>query len=360
MGKETFVAIMAGGIGSRFWPMSRKQRPKQFLDLLGIGKSLLQMTYDRFAAHYKEENILIVTSKDYVDEIKQQLPQLTNGQIITEPQRKNTAPCILHTALQIQEWMPDAHMVVTPADHFILEQDQFLATIDQGLDFIGQKSNALLTLGVQPTKPHTGYGYIQFDESDEAVKPVKTFTEKPTLAFAKRFLASGDFLWNSGIFIWSVETILHAFRWHLSDMYDLFQEIDYSADNAQFEQQVQQAYSRTQNISIDYGILEKSDQVYVLPAYFSWSDLGTWDALYEQRAEKKGDNVVQADISLIRNSSNNMVYIEPEDKLVVLQDVDNLIVVDKGDTLVIANKDSEQKLKDVVRELGSEGLQEYL
>lgn len=358
MGKETFVAIMAGGIGSRFWPLSRESRPKQFLDLLGVGKSMLQITFDRFAKAYPKQNILIVTSESYKQEVLNHLPDITPDQVISEPARKNTAPCILYAAQRIQSISPGANMIVTPADHFILEQDDFIKTLEQALHFLDQNEQSILTLGIQPTKPHTGYGYIQYEETPRRIKKVKTFTEKPTHEFAVQFLESGDFLWNSGIFLWSTDTIISSFKRHLPDVYDLFESIDYQTEKE--KEQIKNAYSLCQNISIDYGVLEKEQNVYVIPSYFSWSDVGTWEALYDLRLEKEGENVSNATHVLSNQSDKTLVYVSNEKKLVVLQDVSNLIIVDTEDTLIICNKESEQKIKDVVHSLANKQLDEYL
>jgi len=249
-------------------------------------------------------------------------------------------------------------MIVTPADHFILEQDEFIQTIEQGVQFLEQNEASILTLGIQPSKPHTGYGYIQHEQTSRRFKKVKTFTEKPTYEFAVQFLESGDFLWNSGIFLWKTDTIIQSFQNHLPDVYELFKSIDYHG--AGEKEQIQKAYSLCQNISIDYGILEKEQNVYVIPSYFSWSDLGTWEALYDLRVEKDGENVSNAENMLANHSKETLVYVSNEKKLVVLQDVTNLIVVDTEDSLIICNKDSEQKIKDVVHSLANKQLDEFL
>lgn len=357
MTKDTFVTIMAGGIGSRFWPLSRKKVPKQFLDLLGTGKSLLQMTYDRFSSTFDIDKIFIVTSHAYADLVKQQIPGLPYEQILLEPLRKNTAPCIAYTACKLQQLHSNSTMIVSPADHLILEQDQFIQTITNGVEFV-QNNHSLLTLGIKPTKPHTGYGYIQHLESYDQFKQVKLFTEKPTLDFAKEFLASGDFLWNSGIFIWKTQRILESFKEFLPDIYDIFSNISYNTP--QEADELQKGYSLCPNISIDYGILEKEKNIYVLPANFSWSDLGTWDALHEIAHKDEHQNASNTELIQLYQSSNNIVHVTDPKKLVVLKDVDNLIVVSTKDSIVICNKDSEQQIKDIVTHLKTINLDEYL
>lgn len=357
MNTNSFVIIMAGGIGSRFWPLSRNARPKQFLDLLGIGKSLLQMTFDRFKPEYSNEQIFVVTSNEYVDLVLEQLPQLSRNQIIAEPQRKNTAPCIAYSAFKLNEKFPNSTMIVTPADHLILEKDDFISTIKSGVEF-AQKNDALLTLGIQPTKPHTGYGYIQFAENKNPVKKVKTFTEKPTLEFAKEFLDSGDFLWNSGIFIWNTSRILKSFQQYLPDVYESFKHINYNSSEE--NEQIAKTYSTCSSISIDYGILEKEKDIFVKPASFTWSDLGTWDALHEISEKDSNNNASNKNTIQLKNVSNSIVHQLGKEKIIILQDVDNLIVVETDDALVISNKDSEQKIKEIVQSLSANDLDKYL
>lgn len=358
MSKKSFVTIMAGGIGSRFWPLSRGQRPKQFLDILGIGKSLVQMTYERFRPYFAIEDIYVVTSEQYIELVKTQLPELPIENIIAEPQRKNTATCIAYSAFKLNHIRPDSTMIVTPADHLIIEQDNFIETIKDGIDFV-QKNDALLTLGIQPTTPHTGYGYIQFENSSEKIKPVKLFTEKPNLAFAKQFVASGDFLWNSGIFLWNTTTILNSFQQHLPDIYDALSKIDYNTANEW--EQIKEAYSLCPSISIDYGILEKEHDIFVKPAYFTWSDLGTWNAMYDINKKDENLNVVNnKEMIHLKSVSKSIVHSFDKKKLIVLQDVKDLIVVDTEDALVICNKNSEQKLKEIVNYLSTKNFEEFL
>lgn len=358
MKQKSFVTIMAGGIGSRFWPLSRNKKPKQFLDLLGVGKSLLQMTYERFSELFSEDEIFIVTSDNYVELVLQQIPNISRKQIISEPQRKNTAPCIAYAAFKLQNLHPDSNMVVSPADHLILEKDDFLMNVQEGISFI-ENNDALLTLGIKPTKPHTGYGYIQFEEKkNERFKMVKTFTEKPNLGFAKQFISSGEFLWNSGIFIWNTKKILSSFQQYLPDVYEALADVNYGTDTEETE--IQNAYSLCPNISIDYGILEKEKNIFVLPTYFTWSDLGTWEALYDINTKNQESNTANTKNIRFNNVKSTIVHELNEDKLVVLQDVENLIVVDTDDVLLVCNKNSEQKLKEIVNLLSAKNFDEYL
>lgn len=345
--ENNYVAIMAGGIGSRFWPESRVSYPKQFIDILGIGKSLIQMTYERFLEVCPKENIFVVTNEMYGDIVKEQLPELSDNQILREPLRRNTAPCVAYVSAKIKALNPNANIVVAPSDHLVMQQADFTKAINKALDFV-QNNNALLTLGIVPTRPDTGYGYIQYKEDDSSgekdIFPVKTFTEKPTLEIAKQFLKSGDFLWNSGIFIWNVNSILDAFNNHLHDIYEVFQEGEklYNTDGEQ--NFINIAYTRCTNISIDYGIMEKAENVFVIPSDFGWSDLGTWQSLYEHYEKDYLKNAVSGDKVMVVDARNCMVM-APKDKLVVLQGLDGYCVLDTGDALLICERDKEQDIK---------------
>ncbi len=355
---KAFVVIMAGGIGSRFWPLSRKNKPKQFLDLLGIGKSLLQITFERFRQQFADNEILVVTSERYLDDIQSQLPSLPADNILAEPLRKNTAPAILYAAKFLQDQYGQVDMIVSPADHFILEQNVFNDTINDGLNYLQTDKEALLTLGITPTKPHTGYGYIQFEESDQPIKRVKTFTEKPTREFAQRFIDSGDFLWNSGIFLWNTNTIIKAFKEYLPDIYSAFEQINFKQPVS--EQTLQHVFSTCSNISIDYGILEKSSHVLVIPSHFSWSDLGTWDSIYDFMPKDENENVIQAHFSIVRNSHGNMVHIANGEKLIAMQGIEDCIIVDTEDTLLVCKLNSEDKIREIVHSLQNKHLEEFL
>lgn len=351
MNKHHYVAIMAGGIGSRFWPMSRSNFPKQFLDILGTGKTLIQQTFDRYKQLVPEENIFIVTSQEYVSLVKQQLPTLPAENIVAEPSRKNTAPCIAYIAFKLYQKDPEAVMMAAPADNLILDTNAFLETARKALHFV-EHINALVTIGIKPTYPNTGYGYIQHDSPEAApgVHKVKTFTEKPNLELAKTFLSSGDFLWNAGIFTWKNKTVINAFEKHLPEMYEVFY-----ADRAKFntpgeQEAIEKIYPQCTNISIDFGIMEKAENVYVIPASFEWSDLGTWNSAWENMEKDYFQNAVVGNYVMIVDAKNTMVHV-PDNKLVLLQGLENYIVVDTKDVLLICQKDKEQEIKDYVAEI---------
>lgn len=348
---NAYVAIMAGGIGSRFWPKSRITYPKQFLDILGVGKSLIQMTYDRFLKVCPKENIFIVTNEKYEAIVREQLPDLTDNQILKEPLRRNTAPCIAYAAEKIFAIDPTANMVVAPSDHLILNEDKFAEVIKQSLAY-AEKENSLVTLGMVPSRPDTGYGYIQYNESIESdgFYKVKTFTEKPSLEIARTFLDSGDFLWNSGIFVWGAGSILRSFQQHLPEVYDIFQEGVglYNTDKEQAF--VNKAYTHCTNISIDYGIMEKADNVFVIPAEFGWSDLGTWESLYQHYDKDENENATSGKNVMINDTANCMVM-APDNKLVVVQGLDGYCVIDTQDVLMICEREKEQEIKQYTAEV---------
>lgn len=342
---------MAGGIGSRFWPMSRETWPKQFLDILGVGRTLIQSTFDRFSKICPADHIYILTNERYRDLVKEQLPQLPDANILGEPMRKNTAPTIAFFSEKIHKIDPEANTVVAPSDHLVLHEDKFLDVVKKGLDFT-DKHEALVTLGIKPSRPDTGYGYIQFHEEEEhtGTFKVKTFTEKPTLKLAKTFLKSGDFLWNSGIFIWRVETILTAFAEHLPEVHEVFEEGKGFFNTDQEAAFAQKAFSICSNISIDYGVMEKADNVFVIPADFGWSDLGTWASLYSNLNRDYLGNAVSGNKVIIHDATDCMIHTQ-QDKLVVLQGLKNFIVVDTDDVLLIFKKEKEQELKQIVSEV---------
>jgi mannose-1-phosphate guanylyltransferase len=349
---NNYCVIMAGGIGSRFWPMSRNNFPKQFLDILGTGQSLLQQTYERFKNICPPENIFIVTNESYVDHVRTQLPQMHPDQILAEPQRRNTAPCIAYAAFKIRSINPEANMVVAPSDHIIRDEEGFTQAINKALKFTGE-NDSLLTLGIQPNRPDTGYGYIQFndDENTEKFKisRVKTFTEKPNLEMAKFFLKSGDFLWNAGIFVWNIKAILNAFRQNLPEMYSIFDE-GRELFNTQAEADfVRKAYTQCTNISIDYGIMEKAKNVYVLSAEFGWSDLGTWRSLYEHVPHDEHSNAVVGNV-MMENSTGCIINIS-KDRLAVIQGLHDFIVVQSENVLLICRKDDEQLVRTMVNDV---------
>lgn len=355
-----YVAIMAGGIGSRFWPKSKASYPKQFLDILGLGRTLIQMTYDRFAKFIPKENIYVVTNADYVDIVKKQLPELESTQILGEPVRKNTAPCIAYISNKINKINPNATMIIAPSDHLILNTDTFVETTLKALSF-AEKNDALVTLGMVPTRPDTGYGYIQHEETgkDEGILKVKTFTEKPDLDLAKNFIKSGDFLWNAGIFIWNLQSVLKAFKNYQIDIYEAFTEVK-DAYNTKLEKAfIKKAFEISPNISIDYAIMEPSNNVYVIPADFGWSDLGTWQSLYERYEKDYLGNAVSGNNVMIFEASNNMVMV-PNEKLVVVQGLENYIIVDTGNELLICQREKEQEIKQITAEIKKLKGEQYL
>ena len=361
MNKNNYCIIMAGGVGSRFWPISKKEKPKQFIDILGVGRTLLQQTYDRFAAVIPTENIFIVTNKTYKNTVLEQLSEIKEEQVLLEPSRKNTAPCIAYAAFKIRKKNPDANMVVSPSDHLIIKEDVFRDVITNGMNYAKDKK-VLLTLGIKPSRPETGYGYIQINKKEKAgedFSKVKTFTEKPNYEMAKIFYESGDFYWNSGIFIWSMDAIISAFEKHLSDIYLLFSKGQQKFFTGEEEGFIDEVYNDCKGISIDYGIMEKADNVYVLAADFGWSDLGTWGSLYEEKEKDKRKNAVTGKNVLMYDSKNCLVNM-PDDKLLVLQGLNNFIVVESGNTLLICNRNDEQKIKDFVNDVELKMGESYL
>lgn len=348
--KNNYCVIMGGGIGSRFWPFSRESRPKQFLDFFGTGRSLIQQTFDRFQQIIPTENIYIATNEMYADLVKEQLPELDESQILLEPTRRNTAPCIAYATYRIHAINPQANIVVSPADHLILQEANFLKNIQKGLNFVGQFPS-LLTLGVKPNRPETGYGYIQTEEGGtDNIQKVKAFTEKPNYELAKVFYESGDFFWNSGIFIWNVKTILDAFHRYLPDITTRF-NLGYTLFNTPEEKVfIDEQYPMCQNISIDYGIMEKADNVYMLMADFGWSDLGTWGSLFDLSEKDFESNAALRCKSLFIESSNNLVTLA-EEKLVVIQGLDDYIIAESEDILLICKKSDEQRIKQFVTDV---------
>lgn len=347
---------MAGGVGSRFWPLSRTHKPKQFLDILGTGKTLLQQTFNRFAKICPPENILIVTNEMYADLVAEQLPEIARDQILAEPLRRNTAPCAAYANMKIRALNPNARIVTAPSDHVILDENEFLHRIQQGLEFAATNIG-LLTLGIKPSRPETGYGYIQVNnkvtaESDTDIKKVKTFTEKPDKTTAKAFIDSGEFLWNSGIFIWSLQTITAAFDAYQPDITALFKPDDLQIlSNPDKEKAfISEVYSECKNISIDHGIMEHADNVYVLAADFGWSDLGTWDSLYDIVEKNDDSNVVHPDNILTYDTENTIISLS-EDKFAVVQGLKNFIVAESDNLLLICKRDDEKRIRDFVNDV---------
>jgi len=351
---NTYCVILAGGIGSRFWPMSKKSMPKQFIDIHGTGMTFLQQTYNRYKPLCPKENIYIITSIHYRDLVLSQIPELDESQILLEPIRRNTGPCIAYACHRIQAVNPKANIVVAPSDHHIQNEEALLQQISKGLKFVSDH-DALLTLGVPPGRPETRYGYIQIESnksisSVENLHKVKTFTEKPGLELAKIFVESGEFFWNSGIFIWSLQSILKAFKTHLGNVYDLFEKgkkLYGTTDEAAF---LKKTYSECQNVSIDYGILEKAENVYVLCSDLEWSDLETWGTLYDNTPKDVDGNVVLGNDVMLYHTKNCIINM-PADKLVVIQGLEGYIVVESDQTLMICRKDDEHLIRQFVNDV---------
>jgi len=353
--KNHYAIIMAGGIGSRFWPYSRTQRPKQFLDILGVGKTLLQSTYERFLKHFNKENIYIVTNQSYIPLVLEQIPDIDINCVLGEPSAKNTAACIAYASAKIHEINTHALCVVAPSDHLIMDEGSFMKNLEFGLAY-AQKNPVLVTLGIRPSRPDTGYGYIQYHDDhlvNEGIFKVKTFTEKPTLELAQTFIDSGDFLWNAGIFIWSGSAIRSAFKALMPEHYELFNLASKSFGTPAEAAAIQGIYEQCRSISIDYGILEKADNVFVIPSDFGWSDLGTWTSLYENFATKDDNrNAIDGKQIHVYNSNDCMVSSHAaKGKVVVLNSVQNLIVVDTEDVLMICDKNKEQEVKQMVADM---------
>lgn len=340
---------MAGGVGSRFWPVSTKKFPKQFHDMLGTGDSLLQKTFKRLAKVIPQKNILIATNKKYKELVLSQLKGVKEQQLLLEPAMRNTAPCILYAALKIKQENQDAVMIVAPSDHWIDDEATFIDNIKTAFTAC-EKNDMLMTLGIQPTYPNTGYGYIAFENSASEIKKVTQFTEKPDIATATRFLKSGNYVWNAGIFIWSVKSISTAFENYLPEMNALFCEGN-AVYNTDFEDDfIEDNYGHAENISIDYGIMQQAKNIYTLPVDFGWNDLGTWSSLYDKLDKDKAQNaVVNANI-IFKDASGNMVRTS-KNKHVVIQGLDDFIVVEKEGVLLICPKKSEQEIKQIVSQV---------
>jgi len=342
---HTYVAIMAGGVGSRFWPGSRESRPKQFLDMLGVGKSLLRLTFERFLPICPASHILIVTNAAYRELILEQIPEITANQILCEPSRNNTAPCVAWTAFKLAALDPEANFVIAPSDHIVLKEQAFLDKIQTALNF-SATHDALLTLGIQPSRPDTGYGYIQFgEEADVDIRKVLRFAEKPSLPTAIEYVDSGEYLWNAGIFIWRAETILHAYKALASEIYSILEkgkDVYNTPDEQAF---IDSAYPTTPNISVDFAIMENASNVFTLPSEFGWSDLGTWASLHAEYPKDENGNALQGNI-LALDTHDTLIRI-PDGKIAVVKDLHDYIIVDTPDALLIYPKSKEQEVKQV-------------
>ncbi|WP_321295113.1 mannose-1-phosphate guanylyltransferase [Marinifilum fragile] len=362
MNPNNYCVIMAGGVGSRFWPLSKNLRPKQFLDILGTGKTLIRHTFERFASVCPIENFFVVTNAIYKDLVLEQIPEIKEGQVLLEPLRRNTAPCIAYANYKILKRNPNASVVVTPADHLILDEVKFLEVLKEGIDFVSN-ADKLLTLGMKPSRPETGYGYIQVGrksvEKLSDIYPVKTFTEKPHLDLAKIFYESGEFFWNSGIFLWSLQAIQNSFNKFLPEVVALFDSIFEDVDTENEQTAIDRIYPECQNISIDYGILEKSDNVYVYCTEFGWSDLGTWGSMYEHSTKDDNQNAIQGENVMLYESKDCLVN-APNEKLVVVQGLKDYIVVDTDKTLLICRKRDEQEIRKFVNDVKITKGEEYI
>ena len=353
--KNFYCVIMAGGIGSRFWPASREDNPKQFIDILGDGQSLIQKTYNRFRRFIPKENIFVVTGERYRQLTAEHLPELTPQQILTEPFGRNTAPCIAYANKKIKFINATATIVVSPADHLVSNEEQFQEDIVTGLEFATKNNDALLTLGIKPDHPNTGYGYIQIDKetktSIENLYKVKTFTEKPNLELAKKFVQLGEFYWNSGMFIWNINAIERAFEAYLPEMNFAFEErlTDINSDHE--TETILDIYNNIKSISIDYGIMEKANKVFVLCTDFGWSDLGTWASLYAIGDKDSDKNNIRAKKSALYDTKDTILFSQNKKKLYVLKGMDNFIIVDTDDALLILPKQEEQSIKQIVGDL---------
>lgn len=357
--KNNYCVIMSGGIGSRFWPFSREARPKQFLDFFGTGRSLLQMTFDRFKKIVPVENIFIVTNAGYEKMTMDELPELNPNQILLEPMRRNTAPCIAFATYHITAINPNANIVVAPSDHLILKEEEFLSVIEKAYAFVN-KNDTLLTLGIRPSRPETGYGYIQMsDETVDGVTKVKVFTEKPNIDLAKVFYESGEFLWNSGLFIWNAHTILEAFHTHLPEISNRFDKGLDAFGTDKEKAFIDENFPFCPNISIDYGLMEKASNVCVQAADFGWSDLGTWGSLYDISDKDENANAVLVANSLFFDSAENIVTL-PAGKLGVIQGLEGYIVAEANNVLLICKKDEEQRIKQFVTDAKLKYGDEYI
>ncbi|MFZ4544308.1 MAG: mannose-1-phosphate guanylyltransferase [Saprospiraceae bacterium] len=349
---NNYIAIMAGGIGSRFWPASRSARPKQFLDILGVGRTLLQLTYERALRNVPKENIFIVTNEQYRSLIKEQLPAISDNQILGEPSRNNTAPCLAYTALKLQALNPNANFVVASSDHIILKEEEYVKNIALALEFVAQH-DALVTLGITPTFPSTGYGYINYESKNgnaEELYKVNSFTEKPDLSTAMSFLEDGNYVWNAGIFVWSVKSLLHAFSKYASDIIEIL-DVQNTYNTAAEKSFIDSNYPKTRDVSIDYAILEKADNVFTIPSDIGWSDLGTWGSLHVESEKDSDNNVIHGDHVMTYDVTNCLVRV-PSEKLVVLKGLDDYIIIDEGDILMIVPKSQEQEIKQITKDVG--------
>ncbi len=360
--KNRYLLIMAGGVGSRFWPLSRKENPKQFLDILGTGETLIQVTYRRFLDICPKENIYVVTNEESSEQVISQL-DIAPSNVLSEPLRRNTAPCIAYGVFRIMAENPDAVIAVAPSDHLIRKEDEFRSVMNEAYDFTATNS-ALLTLGIRPDRPETGYGYIQANVSQpvngyESLYKVKAFTEKPELAMAKVFLESGDFYWNSGIFIWKATTILEAYDKHLPDVFHTFNEGRELFGTEREKGFITRAYAQCSSISVDYGIMEKADNVYVRTTDLGWSDLGTWGSLYHHSELDSKKNALLGSKAFTYNAEGNIISL-PKGKVAVIEGLDDYVVIDSGDVLLVVPREREQNIRHYLEDVGKGAGEKYL
>ncbi|MFO8086769.1 MAG: mannose-1-phosphate guanylyltransferase [Bacteroidales bacterium] len=362
--QNNYAIIMAGGVGSRFWPWSRSNRPKQFLDILDTGKTLIEQTFDRLKTICAPEHIMVVTNKRYKDDILRLLPQMPEDNILLEPMMRNTAPCIAYGAYKIQKQNPEARMIVAPADHLVMKEEVFTHVVEKGFAYASQH-NALLTIGIKPHRPETGYGYIKADDKTieqqndhYSLHPVIQFTEKPDMDTAQKFLKEGNYYWNSGMFIWSVESILKAFDAYLPTINSLFIQNIEKINTAIEPKAIEDIYSQSENISIDYGIMEKADNVHVLCTDIGWSDIGTWGSLYEHAHHDEHQNAIRGE-KVILDETKNCVIKVSKNKASVIQGLENYIVVDDEKALLICKKQDEQKIRNYVKKVKQDFGEDY-
>jgi len=350
---------MAGGIGSRFWPSSRQAKPKQFIDILGTGQSLMQMTWDRARRFSEPQQILVLTNARYQDLVAEHLPGLDSANILTEPSRNNTAPCIAYAAFKLYQKDPNAIMIILPSDHLILKEEAYYQKIQIAVDFVAH-NQSLLTLGIQPTRPDTGYGYIQFEpekgkHSDSGVLKVQSFKEKPDLATAESYLESGQYLWNAGIFIWKAKDVIEGFKQYQPDLYALFAKgmADYNTDRESAF--IDAHYKNAPKISIDYALMEKANNVYTVPADIGWSDLGTWASLWDVKQKDDQQNVLISDKNILLTQTSGCIISKDSEKLAVIDSLEDYIVIDHKDVLLIYPKSKEQEIKHIIAQLEQQG-----
>lgn len=351
---NNYAVIMAGGVGSRFWPYSRKNAPKQFQDVLGVGKSLIQLTVDRFENLCPKENVYIVTNQIYVDLVKEQLPFLNDEQILLEPEGRNTAPCIAYASYKIHKLNSEANIIVAPSDHVILKEREFENKIKDALQ-VASDDESLVTLGIKPSRPDTGYGYIQFEKEGELSHQVKRFAEKPSLDLAKVFVSNGDYMWNAGIFIWKASSIRSAMKQFLPTLDQMFSECPYGGEAERTF--INDRFASCEDISIDYGIMEKAKNVRVVLSDIGWSDLGTWKSLYDVQVKDENENVIDGDV--ITSATHNCIIKTPKDKLVVTHKVSDLIIAENDGALLICDIKDEQKVKQLLAQVKSEKDKKY-